>query len=165
VDRNAQDDQRSASPARWCWWMPATVMTPSCVRALRSWTHLCGRHSAANLGVEAGVRPGRAPRRGAATHPIRPRSRTSPSGCVRERGAPSNGGKAPMNGYRRGLRVCVSCGIEPRALRKSSKEWLLIGAPRARIAPTKYWLSTLPKTSRSRDFGRRAKLGAHRTRL
>src|SRR5258706_487661 len=28
-------------------------------------------------------------------------------GEVREGGAPSNGGKAPMNGYRRGLRVCV----------------------------------------------------------
>src|SRR5216684_1948108 len=81
---------------------------PSCVRALRNWDWpmwpaFCRKPW---YGSQACGRAGR-PRRGAATRPIRPRSRTSRFPCVRERGARSNGGKAPMNGCPRGLLGCA----------------------------------------------------------
>src|SRR5712675_1336547 len=99
---------RSGFLAGWCCWMPATATTPSCVRALRNWDWpmwpaFCRKPW---YGSQACGRAGR-PRRGAATRPIRPRSRTSRFPCVRERGARSNGGKAPMNGCPRGLLGCA----------------------------------------------------------
>jgi SRSO17 transposase len=41
---------------------------------------------------------------------------------------------------------------------KSSKEWLLIEWPEGEDAPTKYWLSTLPKNITFRDLIDAAKL-------
>ena len=75
---------RSAFLATWCWWTPATATTPSCARASPSWNglmwpafsrrHWCGRRARGRV---------RAPKKGAVARPMRSRSRTSPSDCVR----------------------------------------------------------------------------------
>src|SRR6266849_1431782 len=90
------------------WWTPATATIPSCARVSLSlesamWPAFSRR-------CWCGSRPsGRAAhrRRVSVTRPMRSRSRTSPSDCGTALGAPSNGGRAPMNGCARGLRVCV----------------------------------------------------------
>ncbi len=55
-----------------------------------------------------------------------------------------------MSGCPRVLRAC-GCALPSRhdVRPKPAKEWLLIEWPKGEKEPTKYWLSTLPQTSRS----------------
>jgi SRSO17 transposase len=53
------------------------------------------------------TRPGRVPKKAAATRPTRSPSRRWRLGCPQKHGAPSSGARARMNGYRHGLHACV----------------------------------------------------------
>ena len=55
-------------------------------------------------------------------------------------------------------RVRVHVASSHQRPKKSTKEWLLIEWPKGEKEPTKYWLSTLPKTIAFRDLVDAAKL-------
>jgi SRSO17 transposase len=105
------------------------------------------------------TRPGRAPKRGRCGEPnavsvkdiaLRLRAKTWHTIKWRE------GTNEWLSSRFARVRVCVASGHERPA--KPTQEWLLIEWPEGEDGPTRYWLSTLPKSIPFRDLVDAAKL-------
>jgi len=132
------------------------------------WKALCGRHSAADAGVEAGhaCRVGHR-RKVTVTRPIRSWSQDpSPSDCGRELGAQSNGGKAPMNGCPHGLRVCVFTLHRAMTARQTDQRVAADRVARGREGANQVLALDLAEQHHIPRSGRRRQAAlAHRARL
>jgi SRSO17 transposase len=106
-----------------------------------------------------GVRPGRAPKKGRRDAPNTTSVKDLAIG-LRARAWRTIKWREGTNEWlsSRFARVRVHVASSHERSGKSSKEWLLIEWPEGEDAPTKYWLSTLPKNITFRDLVDAAKL-------
>jgi len=106
-----------------------------------------------------GVRPGRAPKKGRRNAPNTTSVKNLASG-LRAKAWRTIKWREGTNEWlsSRFARVRVHVASSHERPGKPSKEWLLIEWPEGEAAPTKYWLSTLPKDITFRDLVDAAKL-------